>query len=167
MTMQAAAIMRTDYVSLRPEDSALHAARLMVEHHYYALPVMGAGQRLDCVLDITDLIALVLPAYLDEMEDLGFLPGSFELAAQDLPDLRTLTVGQLCATRTERQETDRCALGGHREVRADESILEVARLFVRAGVGKCPVVRDGQVIGMIDPQDLLAVIIARAEEPPA
>jgi CBS domain-containing protein len=161
--MQAQTIMRTDYAYVQPEDSVLRAAQLLVEHRLYAMPVVGGDQRLRGMLNAMDIIGLSLPTYLDEMEDLRFLPGSFELPVTALPDLRALTVGELCATREGRHRPDCGPMEPPPQVSEDESFLEVARLFVREGAWKCAVVREGRVVGMIDPQDLLVALLARWE----
>ena len=157
--MKAEAIMRQDYESLRPDDTLRQAAERMVASRFYALPVLDGEEHLLGVLTAMDIIALALPAYLDEVEDLSFLPGSFELPPEVLAKLDTMAAADWCRARKQRGELCHRATGVHHDVGEDESILEVARLFAHEGVLKCPVVREGKVVGMIDPQDLLQAII--------
>lgn len=162
--MDAGSIMRSPFASVQPEHSVLQAARLMVDGHLYALPVVAGDLQLVGVLDVTDLIGLLLPAYLDEMEDLSFLPGSFAPPETTAREWAALSVGELLAQRTEREEPATGEPAESHSVGPDESVLEVARLFVREGAHKCPVVANGRVVGVIDPQDLLGAIIAEANE---
>jgi CBS domain-containing protein len=162
--MDAGSIMRSPFASVHPEHSVLQAARLMVEGRLYALPVLDEAQRVIGVLDITDLIGLLLPAYLDEVEDLSFLPGSFAPPETTAREWAALTVRELLARHQERLEPPGAEARRLHCVQAGESVLEVARLFVREGAHKCPVVEEGRVVGVIDPQDLLQAVIADAAE---
>jgi CBS domain-containing protein len=160
--MRAGDIARSDFASVTRKDSVLRAARLMVENHIHALPVLDDSGALHCVVNATDIIALAFPAYLDEIEDLGFLPASFELPQIEQPRLDSISVDELCAARTDREEDeDSRECGPACDVAENDTILEVARLFVRHGAEKCPVIRDGKVVGIIDPLDLLETIVQR------
>lgn len=156
--------MRKEYVSLRPEDTVLRAAEVMAELGSLALPVVDGDGRLASVLTAMDIIGLALPSYLEDIEDLSFLPGSLELPSTSLPDPATLTVAELCAVRAAQREAGMCPSQGHQVVNEDESLLEVARVFAREGALKCPVVRDGRLVGMIEPHDLLRTIFHRPAE---
>ncbi len=153
--MQAQMIMRTDYVSLKPEQSVLEAAALLVERRLHAAPVVDDDGRLLGVLSVTGLIGLALPGYLDEVEDLSFLPASFELPS-GLPEL---TAGELCARQPRPQPYG--GPSGPPAVAEGEPLLEVARILVREGAWQCAVTREGRVAGVIDPLDLLAALLAQ------
>lgn len=157
--MDAHTIMRQEALRVRPEHSVLQAGRLMAEHGLYALPVVEEGQRLVGVLEISALLALALPSYLDEVEDLSFLTAAVEWSAEVVPDLSALTVGELLSRAPHRAPRDDEPEPYH-GVSEDEPLVEVARLFVREGAMLCPVVRGHDLVGVIRPHDLLRVLLA-------
>jgi CBS domain-containing protein len=145
--MRARDVMATDVVSVSPEATVSEALRLMRRTGQLALPVLDPeGQVLGLVTE-TDLLALLLPRWLEDVGDLSFLPEDF----QPLADAVHRAAGETLD-----------GVDYHRDVPCAEeadSVLEVIRIMVEHEVQRVAVVRNGQLVGMIAHEDIARAIL--------
>lgn len=145
--MVARDVMKTDLVTAHPGDSVRAAAQVMLDRGYGALPVVDDEGKLVGLISETDVLALCIPGYLRETADLSFLPRTFQFPVADGEELDTTTVGEV--VRTDILQV----------VEEDEHLLEVVRIMVQRHVRRCPVVRDGKLIGIISRRDLMQMLV--------
>ncbi|MBU0609538.1 MAG: CBS domain-containing protein [Armatimonadetes bacterium] len=136
-------LMETSPVTVRPEDSAAAAADVMLENQTRALPVVDAEGRLLGMVRDLDVLHLLLPGYLENLADLGFLPPDLEPGSCTLAEVCQLPIGQAI----EGQDPY--------SVDEDEPVLEAVRVMVGRGLGTLPVLREGRLIGVLKAQRLL------------
>lgn len=150
--MRVEQFVERDHPVVRPDDPAGTAARLMTEQGLRALPVVdGQGQLVGMVRDI-DILNLLLPDYLEGLPDLSFLPPDLEPGSCTLSDVCRMPV--------------RAALEVVRDygVAENESVLEVVRLMSKLCLTVLPVVRDGQLLGIIRAESILGRIAELSSE---
>ena len=137
---------------IHPDDSAGAAAALMVAGGTRALPVVDDDGHLVGMVRDLDVLHLLLPGYLENLADLGFLPPDFEPGACTFGDVCRLSVQQ--------------TIEGQEPYSLDESelILEAVHVMVRRGLGTLPVVREGRLVGVLSAQRLLRHLIQSAAE---
>ena len=150
--MQAKDIMSTTVVTISPEAIVGEAANLMLEHQVSCLPVLDGEERLVGMLTHTDFdlhrkfIALADDLYSllgtwatpANLEDAAKEAGS--KAVKDVMRRNVATIGE------------------------EASFGEMAELMLRRKVHRLPVMRDGNLVGIITRHDLLKLI---ASDPPA
>lgn len=145
-------VMNADVDYVTTSDTVYHAARLLLGGGEGALPVVDENHQVAGLLSETDLLALAIPSYIDEEDDLSFLPKSAELPTLCSADLEGLTVGDVL-------RTDILAL-----IEEDDPIVEAARVMVRQRVRRCPVVRDGKLVGVLSRRTLMDILVRPAVE---
>lgn len=150
--MAARDVMTTAVVSVRVGDSVRAAAEAMVSSGYAALPVLDDEENVVGLITETDVLALAIPEYLRGAGDLGFLPGSYSFPAPGVRDLDLTTVADILRTDILRT------------VDEDEPVIEVARIMLQQHIRRCPVVRDGKLVGIISRRDLVERILRPALE---
>jgi CBS domain-containing protein len=150
--MRVRDLMETEPVVIHPDDAAGAAAALMFEHQVQALPVVdGEGRLVGMVRDL-DVLHLLLPGYLENLADLGFLPPDLEPGACSAGDACKLSVMQTI----EGQESY--------SLDENEPILEAVHVMVGHGLGMLPVVREGRLVGTLSARRLLRDLIQSADE---
>jgi len=145
-------VMHADVEYVTTTDSVHHAAEVLLTCNEGALPVVDEHHRVVGLLSETDLLALAIPSYIDAESDLSFLPRSVELPTLCSADLKGLTVGDVL-------RTDILAL-----IEEDDPIVEAARIMVRQRVRRCPVVRDGKLVGVLSRRTLMDILVRPAVE---
>lgn len=152
--MYARDVMTTGLVTVCPEASVREIARLLVDNHISAVPVVDTDDRLQGIVSEGDLIrrpetgTLRHPSWwldlLAEPEEkaLNYIK-SHGAHARDVMTRRLVTVGE------------------------DASLEEVASALETHRIKRVPVVRDGRLVGIVSRADLLHGLIARrsAETP--
>ncbi|MCA1491786.1 CBS domain-containing protein [Ensifer sp. NBAIM29] len=144
-------VMTTKIVKLSPDNSVRKAARLMFEHHVSGIPVVDDEGHLLGVISEGDLLrrtelcseASVLVG--DRMPD---------------PDDRAAAFVRRCSWRVGDVMTAEPAT-----VDEDAPIKRVASLMRERGIKRVPVIRDGELVGIVSRADLLqAIFSARQDE---
>jgi CBS domain-containing protein len=146
--MTARDIMTTNVVSVGEEVTVAEVADLLVAHSFDAVPVVDATGRVLGLVSYDDLIRLVLPEFLDDI-DLSFLPASAGLfpgagGREGLGDLKARDVMR----RDELQE-----------VPPGEPIAEVARLMLAEGVRRVVVVEEDRLVGIVSRGDIVRAVV--------
>lgn len=150
--MRVEQFVERDPLVVHPDDSAGRAASLMTEQRLTALPVVdGQGQLAGMVRD-TDILSLLLPDYLENLSDLGFIPGDLEPGSCTLSDVCRMPV--------------KAALEVVHDyaVAENEPVLEAVRLMSKRCLTVLPVVRDGQLVGIIRAESVLRRIAELSQE---
>jgi CBS domain-containing protein len=134
--VQARDVMTRDVVTVGPATSAKHAAEVMAEHGFAALPVVDDEGRLVGIVAEADVLRDRVPQ--DPLLHLrrgGAPPAPPGLLVRD-----TMTA----AVRTAEPTTD---------------VADLARLFVNEHLRSVPVVQDGLVVGIVSRRDVLRVLV--------
>jgi len=124
-------LMRTQLVSLRPDDSLEHAARLMQDHGVDVLPVVGDAGQVVGVLSHRELLRLLVPAYLPRVTAAGPSPDPRSARVRDAMARSVLCVSE------------------------DQSLADAAHLLATKDVERVPVVKDGVLRGFVTRADLV------------
>jgi len=124
-------LMRAQVVSLRPDDSLEHAARLMQDHGVDVLPVVGDAGQLVGLLSHRELLRLVVPAYLPRVTAAGPSPDPRSARVRDAMSRSVLCVSE------------------------DQSLADAAHLLATKDVERVPVVKDGVLRGFVTRADLV------------
>lgn len=122
------------------------ATRMTQGCHPAALVVDEKGTLVGLITD-RDLVALTIPAYLDSLDDLSFIPGSVPFPLEGSRDLDTTRVGDIIVDREVHVLTE------------DDPVVEAAHWLVQEPITCCPVVRDGKPVGLVTRHDLLRVML--------
>lgn len=148
--MNVADVMTKSVVAVMPGHSIKHAAQIMLDHHVSGLPVVDDDRRLVGILTEGDLLRRV------EFGAAGsnspwIAANSVEGAARDFVKSYSWQVGDVMSKPVT-------------TVTEDTSIAEVAQLFATRGIKRLPVVRDGELIGVISRADLLQIVASSRSE---
>jgi CBS domain-containing protein len=141
MTMRARELMTYPVVTVRLDDSAKQAARLLVTHGFTALPVVDDEDRLLGIVTEADLIDNRI-----------------------LPDPRTLIDDQSRPVDPPApRQVDAVMTHDPVAVTSATDAADVSSLMLERGLRAVPVVDDGQLVGILTRRDLLRAI-ARDDE---
>ncbi|MBB4238238.1 CBS domain-containing protein [Rhizobium esperanzae] len=137
-------VMTTMVVTLSPDNSVRHAARLMADQQVSGVPVVDDNGRLLGVISEGDLIRRT------ELSSGAFvLKADMELG----PDERANAFVKRCAWRVGDVMTP-----DPLTIDEDAALSRVAELMQERGIKRIPVLRDGKLVGIVSRADLLQVI---------
>ncbi|MDX1653793.1 MAG: CBS domain-containing protein [Candidatus Competibacteraceae bacterium] len=149
--------MKTNVITTTPETQVAEIAKLLLEHHISAVPVVDADNRVLGIVSEGDLIHRPeLGGRRRRSWWLSFLTGDEELTQEYLK-----THGSRAAEVMTRPAVT---------VTEDTSIGQIAQLLEKRRIKRVPVVQDGKLVGMVSRADLLqglAVAKDREEEAPS
>ena len=142
--MLAKDIMTTSVVTVGAFESLATAARLMLNHRINALPVLDEHGRLVGMIGIRDVLRVPVPSY------------------SDSPIIKWARLEEKAALLNE---TSVRAVMNRRVVTVDETatVIEVAALMANRGVHPIPVMRDGQLLGVVGRADVARALLALAQ----
>lgn len=147
--MQVKDIMSRDVVTVAPDDTILHAVRLMLQHKVSGLPVVDAGGSLAGIVTEGDFLRRVETQTVRRRPRwVEFLMGPGPLAAE-----YTRTAGRFVS---EVMTRDVVAAA------AEMELQEVVSLMERHGVKRLPVISGGRVLGIVTRQNLLRALIGQS-----
>jgi CBS domain-containing protein len=152
--MRVRDVMPPELVCVRPDDTVRVAADRLVEYEHRALPVVNDAGRLVGIISEVDLLALLLPDYVAQIDDLSFLPEDFAPGRHSFEDVRCLPVSKAMCTNTGQTTTE------------DEPVLEVIRQMLKHRIPYIPVLRDGKLVGMLSSGSLVRSIIRETQDCP-
>jgi CBS domain-containing protein len=149
--MNALDVMTQSIVSVRPDASVLAAARLMLEHKVSGLPVVDAGGALVGVITEGDFLRRAeIGAERRRPRWIEFFTGPGQLAEEYIQAsgrrVRDIMSAQVC-TATEAT-----------------SLREMAELMETRGIKRLPVMRDGELVGIVTRADLVRAVVSLAED---
>jgi acetoin utilization protein AcuB len=126
--------MKHDVVTVRPTDSFLRAMDLIRGRGIRHLPVVEGRQVVGIVTDRDIRQASASPATLLSVQELHYLLHKMPVA--DIMTKPVITIGP------------------------DDTVEEAARLLLKHRIGGLPVVRDGELVGIITETDILEAFLA-------
>ena len=150
----ASELMTTKVLSVRADTPVRDIARMLLENHISAVPVLdGTGAPIGMVSE-GDLIERA-DAERRERSDwwLAMLAEGEPLSPEFLANLRQ-------PERTAREVMSRPVV----TVGEDTSTAEIARLLQAYRIKRVPVVRDGQVVGIVSRENLLRALAQQSDE---
>ncbi len=142
--MLAKDIMTTSVITVGAFESLATAARLMLNHRINALPVLNERGRLVGMIGIRDVLRVPAPSY------------------SDSPIIKWTRLEEKA---TLLNETSVREVMNRRVVTVDETatVIEVAALMANRGVHPIPVMRDGQLLGVVGRADVARALLALAQ----
>ena len=143
-------VMTTDVVSFKPDDPIETAARTLTERNVGGGPVVDGSGQVVGLLEDDDLIVAdarlhaptvitVLGAYIE-------MPGSKHEREEELRKAVGRTVAEV-------MDADPAV------VQEDDTLEHVATLMHDRGIARLPVVRDGQLVGIVSRGDLVRTLV--------
>jgi CBS domain-containing protein len=152
--MNAKDIMSRDVVTIGPDDTVLHAARLMLLNHFSGLPVVGADGALVGIITEGDFLRR------NETETLRRRPGwvEFLLGPGRLADEYAHASGRLIH---EVMTRDVCT------VNEDAPVGEIVELMERHRVKRLPVMRGEKLVGIVARRNLMRAVAHKIPSTPA
>ncbi|MFI5234913.1 MAG: CBS domain-containing protein [Gemmatimonadales bacterium] len=138
-------IMTHEVLSVGPETQLGEAARLLVQHRWEALPVVGERGDVVGLLTNRELLQHLVPAYVQRMTT-----GEFSAIPRTgvRPPRRPLEL-------PVRQAMARSVLC----VSEDQSVADVASLMANKDLDRCPVVKDGRLTGFLTRADIVRKLV--------
>ncbi|HXV29443.1 MAG TPA: CBS domain-containing protein, partial [Sinorhizobium sp.] len=144
-------VMTTKVVKLSPDNSVRQAAKLMFEHHVSGIPVVDDEGHLLGVISEGDLIRRT-----ELCSEASVLVANLALD----PDDRANAFARRCSWRVGDVMT-----ADPVTIDEDAPVTRVARLMQERGIKRVPVIRDGELVGIVSRADLLqAIFSARQDE---
>jgi CBS domain-containing protein len=150
--MRAADVMTLDVVAVGPEARVDEIARLMLDHRVSAVPVVDTAGRLLGIVSEGDLVRRA------ETGTVGRQAWWLEMLTDQAALARDYVKTHGCrATDVMTRDV--------RTVGVDTPLEDVARLLERHRIKRVPVVRDGQVVGIVSRADLIRTLAVRPAQP--
>ena len=144
-----------DLPTVRPDDRAFTAARLIAEHRAPGIAVVDADGHPVAVLPASQVLRVVVPGYVQEDPALARVvdeAGAERLCLQRLADERVVDL-----LPPVRQRVELAAVDG------DATVLECAALMARLRSPLVVVVEDRRVRGLLTAAHLLEVLLPAPE----
>lgn len=148
--MIVADVMSKALVTVMPGHSVKHAAQIMLDHHVSGLPVVDGDGRLVGILTEGDLLRRVEFGLTDgrlHWRDINSADG----VARDYVKSHSWRVSDVMSTPVA-------------TIGENASLTEAAVIFGTRGIKRLPVVRDGQLVGIVSRADLLRLVAALMPE---
>jgi CBS domain-containing protein len=142
-------IMTTELTVLEPDMAFASAAKILVENHFNGAPVVDKAGKLVGILCQSDLVAqqkkLPVPTLITLLDSFVRLTPTKQLEKQ-ARKIAALTVG-------EAMTNDPVT------IKPDTSIDTIAALMVDSNLHTLPVLKDGQLVGIIGKEDILRTLL--------
>lgn len=147
--MKIKEIMSKELVTLRPDDSFVKAAKMIVEHHVSGLPVVDEEFRCVGIISEKDLLENLFPAYRDLMDAEGHVDLykiDFTNLENNTEDMTGLSVNDM--------------LGGQLVfIDQNQTVSEAAAMMILYKVRRLPVNDGIKLVGIISQGDVFRAII--------
>jgi CBS domain-containing protein len=128
-------------LSVRPDETLEHAARLMVAHNVPSLPVVSETGEVLGIVSHREVLRILLPRYA-KRANTGEFVAPIRRDASGREDPTTVPV---------RDAMDRSVLC----ISEDQTLADVANLMVNKDIDRFPVVREGVLVGFITRGDIV------------
>ncbi len=142
-------IMTTELTVLKPDMAFASAAKILLENHFNGAPVVDKVGKLVGILCQSDLVAqqkkLPVPTLITLLDSFVRLTPTKQLEKQ-ARKIAALTVGEAM---TDDPVT----------IKPDTSIDTIAALMVDSNLHTLPVLKDGQLVGIIGKEDVLRTLL--------
>jgi CBS-domain-containing membrane protein len=148
--MRVQEIMTKDVVSLKPEDNALDALKLLFKMGISGLPVLDSGRKLVGAFTEKNVLSHILPSYIQKVGKFIYEENP-KSTRKKFCELAGIKVEQLMS----REEVT---------TKVETTLCEVARVMLTQKVRRLPVVDvQGKVVGIIARCDILKAMAKEAE----
>jgi CBS-domain-containing membrane protein len=141
---KASDIMTRDVVTVRPETTVEELARLLIEHKFSGVPVVDDNNQLVGIVTENDLISqnkrLHIPTII-RLFDAYIMLGSEKLDGE-IKKMAATTVGEICVKDVV-------------SITEDTTVEEIATIMSERTIHLLPVVRDGNVVGIVGKADIV------------
>ncbi|MGR3707850.1 MAG: CBS domain-containing protein [Alterinioella nitratireducens] len=145
--MQAKDIMTTSVISVPQDGTVEDAVRLMLDHHISALPVLDDQGRLKGLLSEGDLMRRVRDTESPRRSWWLEIFGGTSNTARDFVKLKSNRVEDVMTRDVV-------------SVEEDTTVARIARLLEKHRIKRVPVLRSGQVVGIVSRANLLHALSA-------
>jgi len=151
--LKAKDIMTKDLITVSPETEIAHAAKLLLENRINGVPVTDETGSLVGIICQSDLIAqqkkLPIPSFFTFLDGLITLSSMKQIEKQ-VQKIAALTVAQ-------------AMMPNPVTVNPDTEIEVVAALMVDQNFHTIPVVKEGELVGILGKEDILRTLIPKPE----
>lgn len=137
-----------DVVPLHAEDRIEDAVRRLLADDLPALPVLDARGRFVGIFGEREFMSAVFPGYIGQLRYAGFVSRALDVALEKRETCRDETVARYMNTE-------------HVDVAPDFSDVQLAEIFFHHRVLVVPVVRDGQLEGVVTRHDFFRMVAER------
>jgi len=144
--MKVREMMTHDVAVVRPEDSILTAARVMEAVQHGGLVVVDGDYHVIGLVSTADLLRFCLPDYVKSLGVATLLPEDFAPFYDLMHQAHEIPVSRVMRTNLQ------C-------VAEEASLVEVATRMILENIDRCPVVREGRLVGIISHGDLVHEIV--------
>ncbi len=152
--MQAKDVMSRNVVTVAPEATILQAARLMLQHHISGLPVVDASGKLVGIVSEGDFLRRrETGTQRRRSRWIEFLMGPGKIASE---------YTQSHAMRVSEVMTQEV-----RTISEDTGLEQIVELMERYRIKRVPVLRDGQLTGIVTRSNLMHAMVSMARTAPA
>ncbi len=141
-------VMTAPVVSVGLDTPLGEAARLLMQHGFEALPVVGDRGEVVGLVTNAELLRYLLPAYVQRVNT-GKSPAVRKVGGRIVADPRQLPVREAMVRNVV------C-------VPEDQTLSDAASLMANKDLDRIPVVRDGVLTGMLTRADIVRKLIGRA-----
>jgi CBS domain-containing protein len=147
-------VMTTEIITVSPEMEVLQAARILLESRINGIPVVSDAGELVGILCQSDLIAqqkrLPIPSFFTFLDGL-FSTSSAKQIEKQVRKIAAITVAQAMTPNPV-------------FVEPDMPIEVVADLMVDKGFHTVPVLREGELVGIVGKEDILKTLTTKHEK---
>ena len=154
--LTAGDLMTRDVAVVRPETSLLEAVKLMAHHHISGVPVVDDAGTIVGMLSEGDLVRWHQGYTERQLRWLDMLAEGTELA----PDF-------LVGIQEQHRKVKSVMSPGVTTVTEETRARDIARLMHAKNIKRVPVVREGQLVGIVARSDLVRALAQNLVEKPA
>jgi CBS domain-containing protein len=149
--MQIKDVMTPDPVTVRVDSPVSEAAGLLRKYHIGGLPVMD-GDRVAGIVTETDILSLLDTG--DLSDDL-WLPSPLEVIEVPVREFINWERTKRALTDISNMEVRRVMSSPVIAIDEDSDIADAASLMLREGIARLPVLRDGNLVGIVTRADIV------------
>jgi CBS domain-containing protein len=145
--MRVGECMKRSVISIPVEATARQAAALFAEHHIGTLPVVNGENRLVGIVGLHDVLALVMPDFVNLLEHLNFIHDFGALEKRlPRPEELDIPVSKIMEAPISVEET--------------AGLMRAAALLQHSEIDDLPVVdKDGRLVGIASQVDIGVALI--------
>ena len=147
--MKAGDVMTTGAATVRPDASLAEAARLMIEHHISGLPVVSGDGKLVGLVTEHDFLR----------RENGERPRWLGVLLND-------AAAQITAHELHDRRVDDVMWKNPLTVEVETPVESMVEMMEHHNVKRLPVVRQGEVVGIVSRADLLQALLRKADSAP-
>jgi len=146
--MKAKDIMDRNVVTIRETATLRELNEVLQRHRIEAVPVINEENKVIGIVTLGDLIRAILPSYAELHENSLYLH-DFEYLEERVHHIEHIQVREIMSH-------------GLISVTEDTPILKIGSIFLLKGIERIPVLRDGELVGMVSRADLCRAMFLRS-----